>query len=174
MVSTDLHHGNRNGSEDKSYVEFYFRCCFDELFRDSCDWESELSGNEILDVFNFLGIDFDREHVIKVYNNQLDHSVEVFHSKSDDQVFAYLDLLKEPADQNNMFFLGISCTLIQEPIIHEMLLQIYKKLQTTSAFSFDIRNKVLYNKVFHSAFYFYKLDQEIYKRKMNHHNLIQI
>ncbi|TFF30420.1 hypothetical protein [Mucilaginibacter psychrotolerans] len=172
MANDDLHHGNLNGSGHRHYVEFYFHCCFDELLRNTCDWESELSGTEILDVFNFLEIDFDRELVVKGYNNHLNHSVEVFHSRLDERVFAYFDLQKEPTDQNDMFFLGISCTAIQEPTVHEMLLKIYKKLGTTSAFSFDIRNKILYNKVFHSTFYFYKLDQEMYKRKMNHHNLM--
>ncbi|WP_342644891.1 hypothetical protein [Mucilaginibacter sp. CSA2-8R] len=171
MLSTDLHHNRKNWLDKRRFVEFYFHCCFGELLRDTNGWESELTGNEIVAVFNYLNIDFDRALVIKVYNNHLDHSVEVFHSKSDEQVFAYFDLLKEPTDQNDMFLLGIRCNLEQEPTVHEMLLTIYRQLKTTSAFSFDMWNKQLYNKVFHSKFYFYERDQELYRRQMHHHGL---
>lgn len=169
----DLHYGRKDYASNRNYVEFYFHCCFYELFNIESGWESDLEGNEILDLLKILKIVFNRQLVSDIYKNPQDHSVEVFHSTDDEQVFAYFDLEKEPADGNDMFFLGISCKRDDEPQIHELLVNIYRKLQTTSPFSFDIWNHQLYNKVFRSYFYFYDNDYNAYKRQMHHHNLKQ-
>jgi hypothetical protein len=169
--SVDLHFGRTNFPSSIKYVEFYFHCCFYELFNIESCWDSDLTGNEILDLLKILEVDFNKELALDVFLNQKDHSVEVFHSNNDEQVFAYFDLKKDPTDQNDMFFLGISCRRDDEPQIHEILLNIYRKLKTTSPFSFDIWNKKLYNKVFRSYFYFYENNYNSDKRQMHHHNL---
>lgn len=171
--TVDLHYGRINFASNVNYVEFYFHCCFYELFNIESGWKSDLEGNEILDVLKILGIDFDKQLVCEIYKNQQDHSVEVFHSRDDEQVFAYFDLEKEPTDGNDMFFLGISCKRTDEPRIHELLLNVYRKLKTTSPFRFDIRNHPLYDKVFRSYFYFYDNNYNAHKRQMHHHNLKQ-
>jgi hypothetical protein len=169
----DLHFGRTNFTSNTNYVEFYFHCCFYELFNIESCWESDLEGIEILDLLKCLEIDFDKEFLIDAFKNQKNHSVEVFHSNNDEQVFAYFDLKKDPTDQNDMFFLGISCRQKNEPQIHEMLLNIYRKLKTTSSFNFDIYNKRLYNKVFQSFFYFYENYYSENKRQIHNHNLTQ-
>ena len=169
----DLHYNRTLFASNANYVEFYFHCCFYELFNIESGWESDLNGNEILDLLKILEIDFDKQLVSDVYKNQQDHSVEVFHSTEDEQVFVYFDLEKDPTDGNDMFFLGISCKRADEPKVHELLLKIFKKLKTTSPFSFDIWNHQLYDKVFRSYFYFYNNDYNAYKRQMHHHNLKQ-
>ena len=171
IKKVDLHYSRKNLASNSNYAEFYFYCCFYELFNIEPTWDSDLEGNEIVDLLKDLEIDFNKEVVFDVYKDQQNHSVEVFHSNEDEQVFAYFDLRKDPTDQNDMFFLGISCKRKKEPQIHEMLLNIYRKLKTTSPFSFDMWSNQLYNKVFKSYFYFYENNYSISKRQMHHHNL---
>lgn len=168
----DLHYGITTTLDQKAYHEFSFHCDFDELMRISCELESDLTGNEILELIEFLNISFDKLLVGKVYANPLDQSVEVFHSESDEQIFVYFDLQKDPTDQHDTFFLGISCHKDQASDVQAQLLDIYKKLDMKSEFVYQDKVNDLYNKVFNSSLYFYQRDQEIYKREMHHHNLI--
>lgn len=167
----DLHYGKRDFSENKNYVEFYFYCCFYELLNvENSSWETNLSGNEIFDLLSIMKIYISKDFLVNKYQDYQNHDVEVFHSDYDEQVFAYFDLQKEPTDQNDMFFLGIRCLKNEEELIHKKLLEIYRKLGTTSAFSFDIWNHQLYNKTFSSYFFFYEQNYNQYKRKINNHN----
>ena len=168
----DLHYGKTNHSENKNYVEFYFYACFYELFIvENSYWESELNGSEILEIMDLLKIEFNKNYVEKKYLDEDNHNVEVFHSANEEQVFAYFDLQKEPTDQNNMFYLGIRCNKMDENIILDKLINIYRKLKTTSPFSYDIWNNKLYYKVFNSYFYFYENRYTNSVRQLIHHNL---
>jgi hypothetical protein len=167
----DLHHGRKDFSSNRNYVEFSFHVSFSELFNIDPPWEIELTGNEIISVLNRLQIKFDKELLVKKYLDASNHSVEVFHSIYDEQIFVYFDMLKDPTDQIDMFYIGISCLKADEKEIHEILLNIYRVLKTHSLFTFGIGTYILYNKVFRSYFYFYENNYNEYKRKMYHHNL---
>ena len=182
----DLHYGRTDFSQNRNYVEFSFHACFSELFNlDTYPWdyatnrfeiklqigETKLKGTELFDVLDKLKIVYNKELIFKKYLDEQNHSVEVFHNNQDEQVFAFFDLYKAPEDQIDMFFLGISCRSEDEKTIHEMLLNIYRKLGTASSFKFNILNHELYNKTFRSFFYFYKDDYNQYKRQMYHHGL---
>jgi len=54
-------------------------------------------------------------------------------------------------------FLGVSCLKTDEHRVHEELLELYRKLDTTSTFTFYYSGGELYNKVFRSYFYFMKI-----------------
>ena len=166
----DLHYGKTNFSENINYVEFYFFACFYEIFNleNSC-WETEFNGNEIGELLDFLNIKFDKNYIVEKYQDNGNHDVEVLHSKNDEQVFAYFDLEKEPTDQNDMFYFGIRCLKKDELIVLEKLIEIYRKLKTSSPFSFDIHSNQLYNKVFRSYFYFYENNYNENKRQINYH-----
>lgn len=166
----DLHHSRKDFSSNINYVEFSFSCCFYEFFNvPNTSWETDLNGDEIFEILDFLNIKVSAEFLKGKYLDQNNNNVEVFHSTSDEQVFAYFDLQKESTDQNDMFYLGISCTKIQEEIVHDKLLKIYKKLKTSSPFVYDIWNKQLYNMVFRSYFYFYGNEYNVEKRQLKHH-----
>lgn len=168
----DLHYDKRSYSHVRNYVEFYFHACFYEIFniKDS-SWETDFCGDEIPEIMDYLEIKVDKIYYTDGSFFHQNNNVEVFHSDKDEQVFAYFDFWKDPTDQNDMFMLGISCTKEQELIIHPKLLNIYKKLQTSSPFTFDIRNNQLYNKVFSSYEFFYDGKYNKNKRQLNHHNL---
>ncbi len=166
----DIHFGRRDCSNTFDYVEFSFICCFYELFNiENSYWKTELTGAEILEIFSLLNIEVDKEFLKDKYLDPRNHDVQVFHCKDDEQVFAYFDLQKDPTDQNDMFLLGISCTRQQDDLVWEKLRAIYRKLQTASPFTYDCLNNVLYNKVFHSYFYFYENEYSSYKRQLIHH-----
>lgn len=166
----DLHYGRLDFSDTLNYVEYSYYCCFDELFNvENTYWETELNGNEIFEILDALNIQVDKEYLKTKYSDSRNHDVEVFHSNDDEQVFAYFDLQKDPSDQNGIFYLGISCTIQQDDIICDKLRNIYKKLKTTSPFTYDRLNNVLYNKVFRSYFYFYDNEYNSNKRQLNHH-----
>jgi hypothetical protein len=166
----DLHHGKTNFAENLNYVEFYFYACFYEIFNlENSDWATEFDGSEIEKLLGFLNISFDKNFIIEKYKNQENRDVEVLHSKNDEQVFAYFDLEKDPTDQNQMFYFGIRCLKKDDLSIAQKLLEIYRKLKTSSPFSFDIYSNQLYNKVFRSYFYFYENNYNINKRHLNHH-----
>lgn len=168
----DLHHDRIYFSMNKNYIEFYFHACFHDFFNTENSYQHTYQNNaEFIEILRTLNIKIDLEFIIAKYNDQKNHDVEVFHSSADEQVFAYFDLEKEPTDQNDMFFLGISCLKSEEPIIHEMLLNIYRRLGTASPFHFDIWNKRLYNNVFKSYSYFYNNNYHEDKRQMKHHTL---
>jgi len=159
-----------NFSNTKNYVEFYFSTCFYEVFIvENSSWETNLNGQEITEILELLDIKFDQQEVINKYKNRNNHDVEVFHSQNDEQVFVYFDLEKDSTDQNDMFYLGIRCHKNEQAIIFGKLLSIYGKLMTSSPFSFDVSNNLLYNKVFKSSLYFYNINYNF--RKLNHHNL---
>ncbi|WP_343589490.1 hypothetical protein [Flavobacterium sp.] len=165
----DLHYGIKNLSHTLNYVEFYFYACFFEILNvENSYWKTNLDGTEIAELLDFLNINFEKTFLITKYQDQNNHDVEVIHSKNDEQVFAYFDLQKDPTDQNDMFFFGIRCLKKDDFIVAEKLLNIYIKLGTSSPFSFDIHNNVLYNKVFRSYFYFYEDNYNTYKRQINH------
>lgn len=171
IKSVNLHYGRTDFSDNRNYVEFSFYSCFYELLNvENSDWETNLAGNEIFEIFSSLNIEVDRNLLIEKYDNRLNHDVEVFHSNIDEQVFAYFDLQKDPTDQNDMFFLGLSVLKSNEDTIHLKLLDIYKKLMTTSPFQY-YKGDILYNKTFRSYFYFYEQNYNQFKRKINHHNL---
>ncbi|MHC0445980.1 hypothetical protein ACWA1F_11235 [Flavobacterium sp. 3-218] len=164
----DLHYGKTNLSHMIDYVEFYFYACFFEILNvENSYWHTNLDGTEIPELLNFLNISFEKDYIIEKYKDQKNHDVEVLHSKNDEQVFAYFDLEKDPTDQNDMFFFGIRCLKKDDLIVAEKLLKIYKKLGTSSPFSFDIHNNSLYNKVFNSYFYFYENNYNNRKRQIN-------
>ncbi|MEN2415569.1 hypothetical protein [Flavobacterium mesophilum] len=165
----DLHYGKRNGLHTINYVEFYFHACFFEILNvENSYWETSFDGTEIAELLDFLNINFDKEYIIEKYIDPKNHDVEVLHSKNDEQVFAYFDLEKDPTDQNDMFLFGIRCLKKDDLIVAEKLLKIYKKLGTSSPFSFDIHNNRLYNKVFNSYFYFYDNNYDTRKRQINY------
>ena len=168
----DLHFGLRDFSRTRSYAEFSFFACFYELFNIPNNyWETSLSGKEIYEVFDLLKIRVNQELIKEQFLNASNHDVEVFHATDDAEVFAYLDLRKDPTDQNDMFLFGLRCPLTLEDEVCERLKTIYKKLQTASPFSYDRFNHVLYKNSFHSYSYFYENDYREDKRKLNHHNL---
>ena len=166
----DLHYGKTNFSENLNYVEFYFYACFYEVFNiENSSWETDFNGTEIGELLDYLNIAFDKNYIIERYENRENNDVEVLHSKNDEQIFAYFDLEKDPTDQNDMFYFGIRCLKKDDLIIAEKLLKIYKKLKTSSPFSFDIYSNQLYNKVFRSYFYHYENNYNKTKRQINHH-----
>lgn len=168
----DLHFGKTDHSENKNYVEFYFHACFYELFIiENSYWSSDLNGSEILEIMELLKIEFNKNYVVMKYLDQDNHNVEVFHSAHEEQVFAYFDLQKEHTDQNNMFYLGIRCNIKNEALIMDKLIAIYRRLKTSSPFSYDIWNNKLYYKVFNSYFYFYDNRYNNSERQLIHHNL---
>lgn len=168
----DIHLSAKDGQTDQKYAEISFSCCFYEVFpTEDSKWETSLNGYEILEILTGLNITVNPKYLQQKYSDKRNHAVEVFHSKTDERVFAYFDLQKEVTDENDMFFLGISFNINDEKIIFEKILDIYRKLNTSSPFSFDLRNKNLYNKVFRSYFYFYGNSYNKYKRQLVHHNL---
>jgi|GEM_PF-2253527 len=170
--TVDLHYGRRDFSGTKDYVEFSFHAPFGEVF--NIPWlnpNPEINGGELFAVLERLQIPYDKELIFDKYQDEAVNSTEVFHSTPDEQVFAYFDLQKDPADQIGMFFFGLSCKPEDEKMIHEMLLDIYRRLQTSSAFSFDMLNKPLYNKTFRSYTYFYQGNYDENRPRLNHHNL---
>ena len=171
IKSLDLHYGRIDFSGNKNYVEFSFFACFYELLNvENSSWETNLTGNEIFEIFSLLEIDVNKNLLIERYSNQLNHDVEAFHSKVDEQVFTYFDLQKDPTDQNDMIFLGFRVLKSDEDAVHLKLLNIYKKLMTTSPFQY-YRGDILYNKTFKSYYYFYEQNYNQHKRRINHHNL---
>jgi len=168
----DLHYGRQDFSGNKDYVEFSFNAPFGEVF--NIAWlnpSPAINGDELFGILDVLHIPYDKELIFDQYQDDANNSVEVFHSTGDEQVFAYFDLQKDPTDQIGMFFFGLSCKLENEKMIHEMLLAIYRKLQTASAFSFDRLNHPLYDKTFRSYSYFYVGNYDENKVQLNHHNL---
>ncbi|MGQ2984404.1 hypothetical protein [Flavobacterium sp.] len=154
------------------YLEIYFSCCFYEVFPDeNSSWETNLDGSEIPALLEILAIPFDKHIVSKKYHGSND--VEVFHSDNDKKVFAYFDLQKHEDDQNDMFFFGLRLDIDNEPEVFPKLLSLYKRLMTCSALSYDRFNRVLYNNVFQTNFYFYKNNYRSNGRKLNHHNFVQ-
>lgn len=167
----DWHFNRKDFSGNADYAEFSFCCCFYEVFNIAGSvWATSLNGDEIFEVFRLLDIKVELDFLERKYSDSSNHDVEVFHSAKDEQVFAYLDLQKEPTDQNDMFFLGIRCARSGEDIIHRKLLDIYIKLKTASPFMYDIWNHSLYYKVFLSYFYFYGNEYTGSKRQLNHHS----
>lgn len=166
----DLHFDRRTNAHTLDYVEFYFYVGFYELFNLEGN-ESNLSGNEIFEIFKILNIDADKDFLIERYKDEKNHDVEVFHAVNDEMTFAYFDFEKEPSDQMNMFLFGISCKKTMEDLVLQMLLKIYRKIMTSSPFSYDIFNNKLYSNTFRSWEYFYERNYNEYKRKINHHGL---
>jgi len=168
----DLHYGRHNFSSNANYSEFCFYACFDETFNiEGSYWRGNCDGTELFKIIDSLGIEYDKELILATYADEKNQSVEVFHCSRDEQVFAFFDLQKIDTDQNGMFFFGLSCLKTDERRIHEDLLELYRKLNTTSTFNFCYRGGELYNKVFRSYFYFYENVYNADKRQLHHHNL---
>lgn len=170
ITQINLHHDRKTLSHTVPYVEFYFYGGFYELFNLE-GHESRLEGNEITGILELLKISADISFLKERYEDQGNHDVEVFHSDGDEMTFAYFDFEKDPTDQMYMFFFGISCTKQIEDLVLEKLLAVYRKLGTSSPFSYDLRNNSLYLKTFMSYHYFYEGKYQEAKRKLNHHNL---
>ncbi|RZK01426.1 MAG: hypothetical protein EOO46_20340 [Flavobacterium sp.] len=166
----DLHFDRRTDAHTLDYVEFYFYGGFYELFNLE-GHESNLIGNEIFETLEVLNINVDKNFLIERYQNNKNHDVEVFHSSTDEMTFAYFDFEKGPTNQMNMFLFGISCNKAVENIVLEKLLSIYRKLMTSSPFSYDLYSNKLYSNTFRSWAYFYERNYNEHKRKLNHHNL---
>jgi hypothetical protein len=170
----DLHYGKKDFSTNRNYVEFSFHAPFGEVFNiEEYEPNPNLTGNELFEILNVLTIPHDKNLILKKSIDDSNDSVEIFHSTDDEQVFAYFDLIRNSTDQIGMFFLGIRCHKKDEKKIHETLLDIFRKLKTSSAFVFDILNNQLYPKAFHSYFYFYSGNYNSSKPSINHHNLIK-
>lgn len=168
----DLHLNPKDGQTDQSYAEIGFNCCFYELFpTEDSKWETALDGSEIKQVLCMLGIAVNPKYLLQKYRDTRNHDVEVFHSKTDERVFAYFDLQNEAKDENDMFLIGLSFNLTEESTILEKIMHIYKQLNICSPLSYDVKNKALYNKVFRSYFYFYGNSYNKHMRQLVHHNL---
>lgn len=168
---SDLHTAEDALNHNK-YVEVYFSCCFYEMFPDpASSWETNLDGGEIMEVLNDLSIKVFDKYIIQKYRDSKNQNVEDFHSEKDERVFAYFDLQKEATDQNDTFFFGLSFSLNDEAVVLPKIFSLYKKINTCSQLSYDRFNKVLYNKVFRSNFYFYKNNYNPYGRLLQHHGL---
>ena len=168
----DLHLSPKDGQTDQTYAEVSFSCCFYEMLpTEDSAWETSLDGSEIREVLEMLNITVNPKYLLQKYRDTRDHAVEVFHSKTDERIFAYFDLQKEPKDENAMFFIGLSINIKDEGVVLEKIMNIYRKLNICSPLSYDIKNKTLYNKVFRSYFYFYGNSYNKYKRQLLHHNL---
>lgn len=168
----DLHYERHNFASNANYAEFSFYGCFDEIFNiEGSYWQAQCDGTELFKIIDSLEIDYDKELILNTYADEKSNSTEVFHSRPDEQVFAYFDLQKIDTDQNGMFFFGLSCLKTDERRVHEELLELYRKLGTTSTFKFKYRGDELYDKVFRSYFYFYENNYNEYKRQIHHHNL---
>jgi len=118
-----------------------------------------------------LGITVNPKYLLQKYSDTRNHDVEVFHSKTDERVFAYFDLQKEAKDENEIFFIGLSINSKDESAVLEKIMNIYRKLNICSPLSYELKNKALYNKVFRSYFYFYDNSYNKHKRQLVHHNL---
>jgi hypothetical protein len=166
----DLHYNRKDYSGNNNYVEFAFNCCGYEILNiPNSYWPTSLNGNELYEIFSYLKINVDKSIVERGIIDRSCNDVEVFHSADDEQVFAYFDFYKDPTDQNDMFYLGVSCNKLQEEFVHDKLLKIFKKLNTSSPFTYDIWNHTLYYKVFLSYFYFYNSRVDENDRRMYHH-----
>jgi hypothetical protein len=184
IKKTNLHNNRTDFSDNMDYVEFSFHACFSDLFNlGSFPWsfakeglihnknQDKITGAELFDIMDLLKIDYNRDLIYYSYLDENNQSVEVFHSNVDEQVFAYFDFYKAPEAQIDMFFLGISCNKRDEKIVHELLVTLYKKIGTTSPFTFTNQAENLYNKVFRSYHHFYDNDYNERKRQLHHHNL---
>jgi hypothetical protein len=120
-------------SEIKGYSETYFYACFSELFKIEGGWESNLEGNEIIKIADFLNINIDKNELIEMRNSNSE-TIHLYHSKLDRLTFIQFDIRKDPTDQNDMFFLGVSYRVEFEKEINEMLLKLHSQLLTTSPF----------------------------------------
>ncbi len=120
------------------YVDFYFYACLDEIFavKDS-DWESDLNGNEIQEIAEYLEVNIDINHIIETYWNDSQNNIEIFHSKNDYSTFLYFDLRRMRTDQNDMFFFGVRCTDKYKEKIMNKLVSIYDLLKTTGSFNYE-------------------------------------
>ena len=166
----DLHFGRDMRNEIVNYVKFSFHACYYELFNiPNSYWETDCTGEEIADILALLNIRFDRNYIIECCLNQQHHDVEVLHSADDEMVFAYFDLQKGADDQNDMFYLGIVCRKDQEQEVINRLLAIYRKLKTSSPFTYEIHSHSLYYKVFLSYSYFYNGKYPEVERRMRHY-----
>lgn len=120
------------------YVDFYFYVCLDELFADKDSyWESDLNGNEIQEIAEYLQITLDRNYIINTYWNESLNNIDIFHSKNDYGTFLYFDLRRMRTDQNDMFFLGVRCSETSKKDILNKLVSIYDLLKTTGSFNYD-------------------------------------
>ena len=168
----DLHHDKIYLTDNINYVEFSFGACFYEFFNvGGSNWTTELSGHELDELLTILNIKWDRQYIIDKYTDSNYHNVEVFHCTSEEHVFAYFDLVKDPYDQMDSFVLGIRCNKNVEVEILDKLLSIYRKLKWSTPLIYDIHNNSLYYKVFQSYFYFYQSQYTENSRKLIHHNL---
>lgn len=168
----DLHLTAKDGQTDQKYAEICFSCCFYEMFpTEDSSWETSLNGSEVMEILSDLNIVVNPKYLLQKYSDSRNHAVEVFHSKTDERVFAYFDLQKEAKDENDMFFFGLSFNINDESTVFEKIMAIYKKLRIVTPLCYDLQNKNLYNKVFRSYFYFYENRYNKYKRQLLHHNL---
>lgn len=109
--------------EKIKYVDFYFYACLDELFAvENSSWETNLQGNEILNLANSLNIKIDIPLIVRNYWNEELNNIEIFHSSEDDLIFLYLDLRRMRTDQNDMFFFGVRCTEKQKNDVMKRLM----------------------------------------------------
>lgn len=165
----DLHYGRTDYSINLDYVEFSFHACFYEIFRaEKSGWESNLNGDELASLLHYLNIPFDGAFLRRQFEDKQNHDVEVYHSTNDEMTFAYFDLEKDLTDQNEMFYFGLVCKKSVQDYVITRLVDIYRKLNTTSPFQYDIWNHQLYFKTFRSYSYFYYNEHHPGKRKINH------
>ncbi|MCX6189241.1 MAG: hypothetical protein NTW54_06525 [Bacteroidetes bacterium] len=169
----DLHFGSKY-YDTILYSEISFFAPFGEVFNLSesiLGQKGLLKGNELIDLANSLNIKLDKDFLINQYLDDINKCVEVYHSESDEQVFMYFDLERDETDQIGMFFLGIRFKKTEDLVIQKTL-EIYKRLQTSSKYSFDNYGTELYRKVFKSFSYFYNgIYDKLSPRQINHHDL---
>ena len=118
------------------YADITFHACHDELFAiEGSYWQSELKGNEIVELANILNIEVNRDTITNAYG-KID-CIEIFHSKDDHETFLYFDLIKDNTDQNDMLFFGIRFQRENFDQVLYPILDIYNKLKTTSPLKYD-------------------------------------
>ena len=120
------------------YVDFYFYVCIDELLNiKTSEWNSNLSGKEIIELSEFLKISLNTELIRQNYWNENSNTIEIFHSKIDNSIFMYFDTRIMTTDQNDMLFFGVRCLESDKNETLERLLKIYGLLNSTGSFQYE-------------------------------------
>lgn len=167
----DLHNA-AEAATDNGYTEVSFSCSIYEMFpEDDAAPAAALMRTEVLHLLQTLQIRAFDKYLIQKYRDERNFNVEVFHSALDQRVFAYFDLQKDPADDKDIFYFGVSFKTSDEAVLLPQLLSVYRQLKNCSPLTYDRVNKDLYNKVFRSNKYFYSNNYSPYGRQLVHHNL---
>lgn len=133
------------------FLEIEFAMPFYELYYPDLYNDLKLPKNpfEMEELCLKLNTSIDFELLYKTYETARDEEGEimVYHSDESDEVFIYIDLLKDKYDQMNMVTIGVRIREIEKESIRETLEKLYFKSTTRSDWQEDYFNQTLWRKV---------------------------